>query len=225
MKKYICLNHGECNWADEQPPREFTLPDDEESVCPNCKSANIREAKKTKANKPWLIPVLAVGLLSGLGLVWWAIKPGQPELPLKIEVVGLDCKTGILSLTTTGGDGSPVIFTAENLSSAGKLGDFFVPADQRSTTIIRLSAVQSTITSDTTYRTNCSSTPPEPPRPDPSPIQPPKIQIDPTVWTLVEGSGYCDPGLNGTYYYTEQDNLGRTRERKITDPKCYPAEK
>ena len=106
MKQYICLNHGECNWADETPPRPFTLPEAEENVCPNCVSSNIREAKKERKGPPWLTPAIIIGVLCLAGIIWWWPVPSQPLL---LKVVDLNCQTGVLSLTTIGGDNSPCL--------------------------------------------------------------------------------------------------------------------
>jgi hypothetical protein len=62
MKNYICLNHGECSWADERPPRVFSLPEGEENVCPNCESANIKDAVTPKSSSGRIV-LLALGAI------------------------------------------------------------------------------------------------------------------------------------------------------------------
>lgn len=84
MKKYICLNRVECNWADEKPPREFTLPEEDENVCPNCSSSNIREAQAVKRPIPVAKILAAVALLLLSLIAIWAYNsrkpgPGRPQ--------------------------------------------------------------------------------------------------------------------------------------------------
>ncbi len=69
MKEYICLNHINCAWADEKPPRKFTLANADEP-CPECGKFNVKEVK-TKSSSPWGIALL---LLTGLIIIMLMFK-------------------------------------------------------------------------------------------------------------------------------------------------------
>ena len=217
MKQYICLNHGECNWADETPPREFSLPDREEHFCPNCESGNIKEKPKS-SGLPWTKIAVAVGLIFILAGLVWLFWP-KTIIPLALQVSLLNCETGTLSLTTTGGDDNPVIFKADGLESKNGKNEFSLPAFKRSGKKIRLYAMQNGVTVDTTYSINCPDIVPFPPPPPP--------RVDPKVsssFRKVKGSEFC--GDNCTLYYSEIDNLGHTREKKIENyTECCSASK
>lgn len=216
MKTYICLNHGECNWADETPPREFSLPDGEDHFCPNCESANVKEKPKPP-RPPWAKIAGALGLLLLIaGLVWLFWPPNTPR-SLKIEVTGLDCKTGVLSLTTIHGDDSPITFSAEGLSMGQSTPNFTLPKSQRNGQMFTFFAVQNGDTSSVNYSTNC----PIPPPPPPPPPLPPKVA---GAYRRVEGSEFCIGDC--ILAYSETDNLGHTRERRIENyAECCPADK
>lgn len=170
MKNYICLNHGECQWADETPPREFPLVDSE-LYCPNCESTNIREPVPEQNKFKRLLPFIA-GAIIILCLVWLfrpektkVIKPQPP-------------KEGVESDTAN-----------------GKGNDSVEPIPDAPTKIGKEDSVS-------------------------PPVKPPKKTV---VWTLLENSGFCDPALDGTYFYSERNNLGQTRERKVMNKSgCYP---
>lgn len=220
MKQYICLNHGECNWADEIPPRQFRLPEAEENVCPNCDSSNIREAIGGK--KPsWIKPAIIIGILCLAGIIWWLWPPTtQPQLLIK--VVGLNCQNGILSLTTVGGDDSPVTFEIEGLG-ASKNNEFRIPRSKRYGKSFKLFAIQNGVTVNTTYTTHCPV--PLPPPPPHDPIDTTVESKDPTAkWTRVEGSNFCVGEC--VLSYSETDNLGHFRERRVENySDCCPADK
>jgi hypothetical protein len=92
METYICLNHGECLWADEQPPRTFSLPNSDENVCPNCGSTNVKVPVSSPAppRKLILAGLLLAALL--LAILWFKIgnekklpPPFPPDTITKID--------------------------------------------------------------------------------------------------------------------------------------------
>jgi hypothetical protein len=214
MKKYICLNHGECNWADEKPPREFSLPEGEENVCPNCESTNIKEAVPPKSSVGRI--AIIAGALALLATIAWLVWPKPPPLELKVE---MNCETGLITLTSTGGNEEPITFSADGLSSGKENNTFKVPKNRRNSSTFTFHAEQSGKVVDTEYKTGCP-TPPYPPK-DPDTTQPP-VRPDIT-WSKINGSDFCIDDC--VVEYTEQDNLGHTRVRRVSNyAKCCPAE-
>ena len=70
MKEYICVNHINCAWADEKPPRKFTLANDDEP-CPECGKFNIKEVKrKPSVSLPWRVSLLLLAVLIIMGLMY-----------------------------------------------------------------------------------------------------------------------------------------------------------
>ena len=216
MKKYICLNHGECSWADENPPREFTLPEGDEHFCPNCESKNVRVAPKPKG-----IPVPKIAWVIGLlllitGTIWFfwpdSVTPDPHVEPtLKIEVVGLDCETGILTLTTKNSDGSPITFSSNDLNLTQKGSTFNIPEGQRNEVTFMFFAVQGDKKDSIQYTTAC---------PVPSPPPPPPGKVSDQAGQTVKGSEGCDIC---TSYYSVYDNAGRPKEiRKPNSTECCP---
>jgi|GEM_PF-4568113 len=223
MKNYICLNHGECQWADETPPREFPLVDGE-LYCPNCESTNIREAVYP-SGLPW--KKIGVGaaavLLLGSGIMW-ALTPS----PLGISVES-NCAGNTVTVSMVGGSGKPIIFNSPELGKRQADSIFRIPADKRSGVTLTFWAVQGSDSVKASLVTNC-----EKPRPhsgrgregDPGKPQPPKPQAKENqksvVWNRVKGSEFCIEDC--VVEYTEQDNLGHTRTRKINNyADCCPA--
>lgn len=175
MKKYICLNHGECNWADEIPPREFSL-DEVDANCPNCGSTNIREAVPEQNKLKRLAPFFA-GIVFLFGLTWFFWTTGTTTAEKSSELPDKEAITSIKDSTSTTVD---TINVATNDSTTIEGSDSVVP-----------------------------------------PVVHKKSSI---IWTMVEGSGFCDPALDGTFLYTERNNLGQERERKVMNKAgCYPA--
>ena len=210
MKQYICLNHGECNWADETPPREFPLPDGEDQFCPNCDSTNIKEKPKPPP-PPWLKIAGAVGLLILLlGIIWYWLRPD----PLKLKAES-NCETGLITLTAEGGDGSPVIYSAENLKPTQEGNVFKIPISKPNGSTFTFFAVQNEKRAEVQYKTDCPTLLPPPPPPPPGDSgTDPKKPVTPVVkWVRVPGSEFCVSNCVQTY--NETDNLGHTRERKV----------
>ncbi|GAB3749345.1 hypothetical protein [Spirosoma pomorum] len=215
MKNYICLNHGECSWADERPPRVFSLPEGEENVCPNCESTNIKEAIPPKP--PGGRIAIIAGTLVLLAAIAWLVWPEPPPLELKAE---MNCKTGLITLVSTGGNKEPIMFRADGIVSTDEDNIFMVPKNRRSGTTYTFHAEQSGEIATTNYTTNCQSGGTSS-LGDPPPHQPP---VRPTItWSKINGSDFCVDDC--VVEYTEQDNLGHTRVRKISNyAKCCPAE-
>ena len=220
MKQYICLNHGECNWADEHPPREFSLPNEEDQVCPNCESINIKEKPKPPG-LPWqkIAGTLGVILLIA-ALIWafWPVPP-PPKSPLTLKATP-DCETGLITLAAEGGDGSPVTYTAEGLKSVGDSNTFQVPTGRRNGSTLTFYAIQNGERVDFSHKMDCGTIAPPPP--------PPPVHQQPVTnvkWTRVAGSNFCEPGTC-TLIYNEIDNLGHIREQRTENyAPCCPAEK
>jgi hypothetical protein len=220
MKKYICLNHGECIWADEKPPREFSLPEIDENVCPNCGSSNIKE-KPAPPGPPWKKIAAVVGLLLLiLGIVWLFIPPDPPPLvPLTIQAES-NCQTRLITLISTGGDGSPITFTVEGLNSVQD-SVFKIPINQPAGSTFTFHAVQSGKTVSFQYRINC-----KPLKFSPGPVDNPGKTTESVSpkWNRVAGSEFCVGDC--IVAYSEIDNLGHTRERRVENyDKCCPANK
>lgn len=216
MKNYICLNHGECSWADERPPRVFSLPEGEENVCPNCESANIKEVVPPKPSGG-RIAVIA-GALVLLAAIAWLIWPAPPPLELKAE---MNCEKGLITLTSTGGDEEPITFSADGLSRGQEDNVFKVPRNRRKGSTFTFHAEQSGKTVNTEYKTGCPALPP--PYPPGSEETPQTTARPVATWSRVNGSEFCIDDC--VVEYTEQDNLGHTRVRRVSNyAKCCPAE-
>ncbi|RAJ90089.1 hypothetical protein LX87_05518 [Larkinella arboricola] len=225
MKKYICLNHGECSWADEKPPREFTLDNPDELNCPNCESKNIKEAPKS-STPPWSKFAIITGLLlliGGIAWYFWTVNPPPPPPPLKVSVVGLDCNTGFLTLTTNNGDGSPITFGAEGQVLAQKDSSFKIDKSLLYNKSITVFAVQNGYRSTAEFITSCTPLPlPPPPPPGPNHRKKPILTNGSPKGnlTVIEGSEGCEIC---TRYYSAIDEAGHTheiREKNSTD--CCP---
>jgi hypothetical protein len=223
MKQYICLNTIDCSWADENPPRQFSLPDTEENVCPNCESSNIREAIIEPKKLPWLIPTALIGALCLASIVWW-LWPLTPPPPLMIKVLDLNCQTGVLSLTTVGGNDSPVTFEIEGLG-ASKNNEFKIFLSKRYGKSLKLFAIQNGVSIDTMYTTHCPEKGGQEKDKDHGEswnTDAPKAP--PVKWTRVTDSDFCVGEC--ILAYSETDNLGHIRERKVENyAKCCPADK
>lgn len=168
MKQYICLNRIDCDWAEETPPREFTLSGNGDEACPNCQKFNIREVIPPPS--PWkkVLPlvlggVVVVGLL--LYFTFWAKKTGEENVINIVPVVDVTPKGN----DSTNNDTKP----QENEN------------DPR-------------------------------PRDSSKPL--------PMTYRKVKGSEFCVSEC--VLSYSEIDNLGRIRERRIEDyAKCCTANK
>lgn len=221
MKQYICLNHGECNWADETPPREFSLPEGDDQVCPNCESTNIKEKPKP-SKPPWLKIAGILGIILLIAAFLWAFWPVSPPLNPLILNATPDCQQGIITLTTNGGDGSSVIFGAEGLKTTGDSSVFQIPEDRRNGSTFTFFAIQNEERAEVQCKTDCKIIPPQLPG-DSDTV--PKRPVTIVKWTRVAGSNFCEPGTC-TLIYAEIDNLGHTRERRTVNyAPCCPAEK
>jgi hypothetical protein len=224
MIKYgICTNQGYCSIADSSTVTK--IEGVREFVCPECHE-ELFEVKEPKTDYgKWVKPVLVIcllGLIAGLIYFFW---PSSLKAPLSIKVLGLDCQTGVLSLTTTGGNGDSVTYKVEGIGQ----DTFTIPDSLRHDSMLLIYASQGGNTVDTTFTTSCVTTP------EPTTLTvgggqsttvstgnrtPPPI----TIWTRVPGSEFCEPGTC-MLLYSETDNLGHTRERKINNfAKCCPVE-
>ncbi|MVM36414.1 hypothetical protein GO730_00130 [Spirosoma sp. HMF3257] len=173
MKQYICLNHGECNWADEKPARVFTLPEDEENVCPNCESANIRPPLPLASPGRKIIPYVLAGLV------------------IIVLVLFFSFKEEIKSPSTK-----------EHTSDGGSSGN----AKQDNTSYTE-NGTKNQGNDKGTYSQDKNS---------PKPVE--------LTYRKVEGSEFCISDC--VLSYSEIDNLGHIRERKIENyAKCCPANK
>ncbi|GAB3695354.1 hypothetical protein GCM10027592_17470 [Spirosoma flavus] len=140
MKTYICLNHGECHWADEIPPREFPL-DDGEVECPNCNSTNIKEKPKPPG-PPWPKIAGAIGVLLLIsGIIWLLMEPSPDPDPLILNA-SLDCQTRLITLSTTGGNEDSIIYRIEGLSPDQRSNEFIIPDSLRNNKVFLAYAVQ-----------------------------------------------------------------------------------
>ena len=228
MKKYICLNRIDCSWAEEVPPREFSLPDIDDKVCPNCGSNNIKE-KPLPPGLPWKKIAGIVGLLIlVLGVIWFFIPP-DPQLTIQASS---NCRTRLITLTHSDGDGSPIIYSAEGLNVL-KDSIFKIPSNKSTSSIITFHATQNGKTVDLPYKIECIGLPPGPGEgggdglvpPSPEPGGSDGQSTKKVRWTRVLNSDFCEPETC-TLIYSETDNLGHTRERRIENySKCCPANK
>ncbi|GAB3991937.1 hypothetical protein GCM10028807_23590 [Spirosoma daeguense] len=151
MKNYICLNHGECHWADENPPREFTL-DDGDINCPNCNSTNIKEKPKSPG-PPWKKIAGVIGvLLLILGIIWLIKKPDPDPLVLNAE---LDCQTRLITLSTIGGNEDSIVYRVEGLSPNQRGNEFIIPDSRRNNNVFLAYAVQNGIEVSKSITSEC----------------------------------------------------------------------
>ena len=193
------------------PPEEFELKDVYDPVCDNCNSSNITE-KPEPPGLPWPKIMGAVGLLILLlGIIWYWLS--SDPLTLKAES---NCAERLVTLIAKGGDGSPIIYSVEGLKSTSNSNVFEIPEGQQNGSKLMFYATQGGETINTEYTLNCpKKNEPEIPRgnegEEPNPGnggRTPSI-----VWTKVPGSEFCVS--NCVQSYSETDNLGHTRERKI----------
>ncbi|QKZ12080.1 hypothetical protein [Spirosoma sp. KUDC1026] len=219
MKKYICLNHGECNWADEKPPREFSLPEGEENVCPNCESTNLKEVIPPGPPRG-RIALIASALVLLAAIAWLIWFQSQPPLKLNAE---MNCETGLITLTSTGGNEEPITFSADGLSLGQENNTFKVPRNRRKGSTFTFHAEQSGNTVNTEYTTDCPVKKLHYP-PGPKEEETSQTTVRPAAtWSKINGSDFCIDDC--VVEYTEQDNLGHTRVRRVSNyAKCCPAE-
>ncbi|MCK8495897.1 hypothetical protein M0L20_28785 [Spirosoma sp. RP8] len=131
-----------------------------------------------------------------------------------------DCQKRLITLTTTGGNESPITFIAKGLSSGESNNVFIIPKDQPVGSTLTFFAVQNGDTANVQYKIECPQAP-QPPG-DGGDRKPAALVIK---WTRVDNSEFCDPGTC-TLLYSETDKLGHTRERRIENyAKCCPANK
>lgn len=213
MKNYICLNHGECSWADERPPRVFSLSEGEENVCPNCESANIKDAVPPKSSSGRIV-VIAGALVLLAAITWLIWFQSQPPLELKAE---MNCETGLITLTSTGGNEEPIAFSADGLSPGQENNTFKVPRNRRKGSTFTFHAEQSGNTVETTFTTSCVTiSKPQPPSPLFVPDPTGNKNNTPVItWTRVPNSEFCDDLTECIQVYSEKNNLGQIRERRI----------
>ena len=167
MKKYVCVNFLQCDYADEKPPREFELADVLNNVCPECGSTNIREVALPPSPLKKIIPFVLGGLFL-LGVVAYMLLQGDNKkvtpVPPVLPVESATVVSGPSSNTANNGPELP-------------------------------------------HRTD-----------DPIPPKP-----TPITYKKVEGSEFCVGDC--ILAYSEIDNLGRIKERRIENyDKCCPAE-
>ena len=167
MKKYICFYRIDCSWADEIPPREFTLAGNgDENVCPNCESSNIRE-------KP--------------------VPAGPPKGKIAAYVAGVLLIAGILYLMFR----NPSVIDEPNNGDSTTTSNVPLPP-----------------------KTNGDNTAEGKEKEKKRPLK----QAKAVTWNQVAGSEFCVGDC--IVAYTETDNLGHTRERRIENyEKCCPADK
>lgn len=166
MKQYICLNHINCDWADEKPPRQFTLPNPDEP-CPECGKFNTKVVK----GKPPVGIKLKFALLglAGLIIVWLVMKFLNPNPPTRGDSDNSKIKDSTITQIETGTN------VGEKMDSSKQSGG------------------------GNTGEGSSKHNPPP---------------VVPVKWTRVAGSEFCIPGTC-FQAYSEIDNLGHTRERKI----------
>ena len=225
MKKYICLNHGECQFADEIPPREFELKDGDVN-CTNCGSANIREAVSPPVF-PW--KKIGIGVAAALilvsGIIWALATP-----PLGISVEA-DCTNNTVTVSTVGGSKEPISFNSPDLGKRQADSIFRIPADKRSGATLTFWAVQGSDSVKTSLVISCEKHIPlggghteKGPQNPPPPEHQAKDNPGSVVWNRVKGSEFCVEDC--VVEYTELDNLGHTRTRRTNNyADCCPANK
>ncbi|GAB3644285.1 RING finger protein [Spirosoma arcticum] len=132
----------------------------------------------------------------------------KPTLTLSLEVNEPDCQSGKITLTTTGGDGSPITFRSQGLSSSQKDNEFVIPKVQRNGKTFTFLATQNGVVAKVDYTTKCVFLPPPPPR---RPISNRSTfgNVDNGDLSMIKNSEGCDIC---TRYYSATDKLGRTRQ-------------
>lgn len=188
--------------------------------CPDCGSELYEVSKPTPKRPKWLKPVAVIALLClSIGIVWALWKPEPSAKPLSIKIIGLDCQTGVLSLTTTGGDDNVITYEIDGLKSGQESNEFIIPDSMRNDKLLLVYASQNGNKVDTTFTTSCvSKTIVNPGLPRPQNPNPPGVGTSPPrpiTWTRVPGSEFCDDLTECVQIYSERNNLGQIRERRI----------
>lgn len=140
--------------------------------------------------------------------------------PLTLKVVGPDCKTGKLYLTSSGGDGSVIDFSSTGLQRGRNNNEFIIPESKRSGFNLVFNATQSGTAYKIEHKTECLKNGGEVTKTDKSNLR--KIGDNGDL-TIIKGSEGCDIC---THYYSATDNIGHTRqilERNSTN--CCPCGK
>ncbi|MFD2570167.1 hypothetical protein ACFSUS_05945 [Spirosoma soli] len=138
-----------------------------------------------------------------------------------MKILGLNCQTGVLSLTTTGGDDNAVTYGVDGIKSGQESNEFIIPDSMRNDKRLFVNASQNGNKVETTFTTSCVTAPPSdsttvgegvgPTGPGEKGAKPPRS----ITWTRVPGSEFCDDLTECVQVYSERSNLGQVRERRI----------
>lgn len=214
------IRYGKCTNIDDNCPNAksgevIIVEGAKEFVCPSCGEGLFEVPKPEQKRPKWLRPALIIALLCLSASLIWALWPKSPSTtPLSVKQIALNCDTGLLSLSTFGGDQSSITYKVEGISQSTLDNSFTIPDSLRNGGILLIYASQSGRTVDTTFATTCVT----PPSPYTSTVGGGGSEERPTqyiTWTRVPGSEFCVdiPGCVQTY--NEINNLGQIRERRI----------
>jgi hypothetical protein len=139
---------------------------------------------------------------------------------LTISDIRQDCNIGTLTVQASGGDGSPVMYSVAGLSGGQPGNKLVLPETMRSGKLITVVATQNGQRFSKQFTTNCTPIPPQVTVERISTIS--RRTVVSRTWTRVAGSNFCVGSC--VLAYTERDNLGHTRERRINNyAGCCPA--
>ncbi|GEM_PF-4760889 len=139
---------------------------------------------------------------------------------LTITDIEQDCHSGTFTVKTVGGDSSPIMYSIAGLSAGQPSNKLTVPETMRSGKSVTVVAVQNEQRANKQFTTNCTSTPTLVTVERRSTIS--QRTVVSRTWTRVAGSNFCVGSC--VLAYTERDNLGNTRERRIENyADCCPA--
>ncbi len=139
---------------------------------------------------------------------------------LTISEIRQDCQSGALTVKTMGGDSSPIVYSVAGVIGGQSSNKLVIPATMRNSKSVTIVAIQNGQRINKQFTTSCTSTSSQEVVEQTSTIA--RHTVVSRAWTRVAGSNFCVG--NCVLAYTERDNLGNTRERRINNyADCCPA--
>jgi hypothetical protein len=153
------------------------------------------------------------------------VDPPSPSISPKLMITSIeqDCQKGQLIVKTSGGDGTPITYSAQGLSAGTNSNVFTLTKNQLNGKVFTFIAKQGNSTPSKSYTTNCPTTP-EPPRPHVDGTKRRSSSLPPVGnLTIIKGTEGCEVC---TRYYSAVDATGRMHEiRERNSTNCCPCNK
>ncbi|QJD78876.1 hypothetical protein [Spirosoma rhododendri] len=139
---------------------------------------------------------------------------------LTITDIQQNCNMSTLTVQAVGGNGSPIMYGIDGLSSGQLSNKLTLPKDMRNGKSFAVFAMQKGQRVRKQFTTSCPLTSPQGTVEESSTIS--RRTVVSRRWTRVAGSNFCVGSC--ILAYTEKDNLGNTRERRVDNyAGCCPA--